>query len=510
MNFIERLTTKQILYFAALMSVCLSLAQYIIGGDLNPDGIVYLRAAQAFIEHGFSASMQVYNWPLYPMLIAFIHKATLLSYQDSAIVINTVLQAGITLGFVLLVKELGGNVTTQFFATLIILLQPHLNGYHDDYIRDFGYWCFYLFALWTFIRFIKLPSWNRALLWWLLAMIASLFRIEGVAIMLCLPLAALTDPTRSIGQRCYNLLKLYSLSFLILFALIGIHVFLAEGHPLRIGRLQEIQIYLFNIYHYPVSSLSMAIKNMQEHVLTPLSARGADKLLITGIMGYYLIKLVATANIILLGLMVYAFYKRLLKIIQPVRWTLVLIVAINVFITAYILLLDLFLSGRYLLALTMTLLLPAPFAVAYLYGLWRDRRMIRHSISYVFPVVLLVFFVFTVKLIYGMPSSHHYVLDAGRWLKIAPHTEWKVISNNQQLLYHARQNTTDWQHDYLFSWRSLMKQNTQQAHYLALDINHRQHKPFKQLRQAMGMQPIKIFANKRGDKIYVFNIKPAG
>ncbi len=65
---------------------CLVVSIWSVYADpiINIDGILYADAANSYLTHGFSETLSVYKWPLYPILMALIHQITGLSLVNSA------------------------------------------------------------------------------------------------------------------------------------------------------------------------------------------------------------------------------------------------------------------------------------------------------------------------------------------------------------------------------------------------------------------------------------------
>lgn len=149
----------------------------------NPDSVLYLRAADLFVDGRWADAMSTYRWPLYSLLIAAVKSVTGLETLLAAQVVNTVLVAGTSVAFIALADLLfDGDRAILVMATAAIILQPQLTELRPWVIRDHGYWCFLLASIYFAIADNMAPA-----LWRRLALIASLtvataFRIEGLYI----------------------------------------------------------------------------------------------------------------------------------------------------------------------------------------------------------------------------------------------------------------------------------------------------------------------------------------
>ncbi len=203
------LSPGQRLYFLAILgSIILS---WLLNRNalINPDGVLYIQTAQAFLQGGLDAALAVYKWPFYSILIALIHQITQLSMDNAAILLNTFLCILIVTGFISLVKRLGGNYQVQVCAAIIILLHTGLNDHRAYIIRDFGHWAFMLYAVYFLIVYAQNRQLRYALAFGCSIFIAFLFRTEALFILLFAPLALLL-PTQglSLAQRLVQTLVL--------------------------------------------------------------------------------------------------------------------------------------------------------------------------------------------------------------------------------------------------------------------------------------------------------------
>jgi len=88
---LENTTTKQFYYAAAVMAAIIAAQmQYIQHGWINPDSVLYFESARLIALGDFKAAVAVFNWPLYSICIAIVHKITTLDIHQSAQVLNVV------------------------------------------------------------------------------------------------------------------------------------------------------------------------------------------------------------------------------------------------------------------------------------------------------------------------------------------------------------------------------------------------------------------------------------
>ena len=97
-------------------SLLLSLWLITIDPLINRDAILYLRAADAYLESGFFASQQVFARPLISVSIALLHQLTGINLISAGLLLISVFYALFCAGFVATVRTLGGDHRVQLIA----------------------------------------------------------------------------------------------------------------------------------------------------------------------------------------------------------------------------------------------------------------------------------------------------------------------------------------------------------------------------------------------------------
>src|SRR5690606_15404520 len=216
-----------------LLSVWLTYSDNVINGD----GILYLKSAEAFADGDWRQGVTIYRWPLYAALIGALHYVSGLDTDIVAYVVNGALYAVVVWTFLSIVKLFGADRRTLWIAAILILALPSLNSYRAFVIRDVGYWAFYLVGLLAFFKFQLTPRLRLALGFGLAMTVATLFRIEGIAFLLFMPLVVLWDAGISHRERLARLAKLNIV--LLVNAVVGAAWFVTQGPGAFAGRLHE-------------------------------------------------------------------------------------------------------------------------------------------------------------------------------------------------------------------------------------------------------------------------------
>lgn len=159
-------------------SLLLSLAAR-IGGTINRDGMRYVETARVFLESGFEAARELYNWPFLPILIASVSQITGLTLESAGYLLNAFFMAG---SCALLVASASRQYPAAAWSIcLVTLALPGVNEYRNELLREFGCWFFILLSFWLALRWSEKPRWLAAVAAQASIGAAALFRPEAVA-----------------------------------------------------------------------------------------------------------------------------------------------------------------------------------------------------------------------------------------------------------------------------------------------------------------------------------------
>lgn len=166
---------------AAIASIILSVWGAYATSIANPDSVLYLRAAEYFSAGHWLDGLNVYRWPLYSLLIGGVMSMTGADALIAAQIVNGLLTLGTTMAFISLANRLtNGDRGFVTVATIIIVFQPQLMELRPWVIRDHGYICFFLTAVYFAVADNQEPSAARKLALIGALVAATLFRIEGL------------------------------------------------------------------------------------------------------------------------------------------------------------------------------------------------------------------------------------------------------------------------------------------------------------------------------------------
>lgn len=499
---------------AVLASFILSFWVVYLKQNINLDGILYMRAANMILEGDWKGACDLYNWLLYPSLIALVSKISGVGLQAAAYFLNACFAGLLSYVFISLVQEIGGSRKTIVAAALVIVFYPELNEYSYKVIRGNGYWPFYLLSLLYFIRFLKAPRWRYAVFWNISMIVAALFRVEGVVFIALLPCVLFWQRDWSFLKRSKSFLMAHSVNLAVLSAFLVFQAIRINSLALRPGRLFD-----------PLLSLNA----LWEEITVGLA--GKSDILATTLLNQYSENY---ATLIVLLIPIIIFLGKLIEVITPLLFCLLLIVpfvkfaelkskgatvilwagVINVLILFTFLLPQFFLQGRYVVALALTLLLLLPFVLVFLYEKW---QMIPSKISgqaWLCYFLALLLFVNSGEALVAIPGSSNkkYIKDSGRWIKENVPVTANIYSNNIKILFysghiygHRGAPVLTVREDVTHEW--LEQGQVGKYDYLALRVRHGKSPDQEEIVAALGRQPIRMFENKRKDKVLVFEGK---
>jgi len=194
----SNLDITRIRFFTAFASLLLSLQAVYFDDIINRDGIMYLQMSEAYLSGGLAAAKAIYDWPVFSILIAWLHQFTTLPLESCGFILNSFFFIVLTDALVLISSLLIKSRQQLTIAAALILCFVPINEYRDFILRDPGYWAFSSIALYHFMQFTKNPNYFSATLWQVFIVTAVLFRIEGSVLLLALPVYLFfTFPTLS-------------------------------------------------------------------------------------------------------------------------------------------------------------------------------------------------------------------------------------------------------------------------------------------------------------------------
>lgn len=184
----KQFTKVQTLIFYVIFIIAISLMfawQRHLYPYINRDGVTYIQAAAAFLNHGFKAAVAIGDqaqMPFFPILVAMLSKLMHLSVLSAAYLLNNMFVCLSGILFVLIIKNLCQSTSSQktiLFLSAIIWLDWHAyTSWWPLVMRDHGAMCLLLLSAYCLLKFYHQPNITRAVVWSLVLIIGALFRFE--------------------------------------------------------------------------------------------------------------------------------------------------------------------------------------------------------------------------------------------------------------------------------------------------------------------------------------------
>jgi hypothetical protein len=148
--------------------------------DINPDGVLYISAAKQIAAGNFRAAFEIYSMPFYPLLIAFIH-LLVHDWVLSARLISLISMLFAIFPLYLITREMF-NPRAALWSCLVFALVPIPNGWAIDVIRDPAFIFCFAWSIYFCLQVIVLKKTIYCFAATLCALLALLFRIEGIVL----------------------------------------------------------------------------------------------------------------------------------------------------------------------------------------------------------------------------------------------------------------------------------------------------------------------------------------
>jgi len=499
-NFISNITEeKYVPWWAAASTAIIALWMILQShGIINNDGILYIEAAKQFANHEWQKGFALYNWPVYTLLIALTNALTGLEFQASAHLISILFFALTGAGVTILAKEFGGDRRVMIAAALLLCCSPYIvRSLLPMIVRDHGFLAFHIWSLVFFLRFYRHNSIQDAAAWGITAILATLFRIEGLVYLALLPLVILMSNSLTWKKRLELILKAQSLSLAVGLVLTAALLFIPSVSLNNLGRLRDPIGFLKTVFFQLSQGLSDKAQIYGENVLGPfLENFSLSGLLIT------LALVVVTKSAFSAGWLQFAFaafsqklpesQKPLNKLV--LKWLLFLglanatVVTLSVFV----------LSTRYLLPLATLIMIASAFGLAALLQSVK-RKWILYGL---FAAIVLQL----AATLWPFSSAQRYEIEAADWIKEHITSDKKIYFDEARIRYYAFGDSSDrTEKPWSEVQRFLDSDELKQFDYVLVHLSNRHPEQRVWIISKLGA-PIATFNNSHGKQIQIHEI----
>ena len=505
LNKLRDLSTNQLQSLLVLSGMLIAAQmQYIQHGWINPDSVLYFESARLFTIGEWKQALKVFNWPLYSLLIAGVHNLTTLNIHSSAQLLNVIFFGITTASFMKLISLGGGDKKVMLAGALILFSANYLVGdVLEMLMRDPGFWAFFLTSLLFFIRFYKYGHLNDALLWQVTAMIATLFRIEGITYLIFLPLILFFSIEKkfAVSIRRYiqcNLINLIAV-IIILTAVFAMNVISAD----QLGRLNEV--FTVNLYDELTHKLFTQSVIMNELVLGQyLDEFAVQGLLLTFI--YILIaKTISATGLVNVGLAVLTLRSKAPMLNEETASVLKFTAVLALFNMGLIITKVFVLSGRYVLALALILMIFASYYFAKMFAYLSSRSKADRKWKWLTIILIIFMSLSLIKNMLPKKTGYNYQQEAIAWLRTTNEAKKPVFYDDARARYYANepfssQGSNNWN----IVMKAINNNSLNQYHYLV--ISHSSKHPEREkvlLEKLVNFREINRFKNSDAKKSVV-------
>mgnify|MGYP001818892842 CR=1 FL=1 len=492
---------------AILLNSLLFALQLSYQQPFNVDGILYLRAATVFLQHGFTASLKIYSWPLYSTLIALIKQITHLTLLQAAYILNFIFINIILIFTIKISQQLKFNLKLQFFSILVLFSLSYYSHYMHHLLRGYGYYSMNLIALYYFLIASDKRSLLACMLFFVFSCLGFLFRVEGIFYIVLLPLTVLFFTNYSYQQKIQLVLKFYLLPILIL--IVGIIILLIDKNIHNyLGRFNNIIKDLLKptiIWHNFI-----ILEEKFAQLLTYKSLSDSRFIIFVSIpilvLKYFIVSFGSYGSyFIILCYSFITFKKQQIKIQYNHYIILLSYALINWLFASLFFYKSLFLVDRYLAFAFFILLFPLIPAIEYAYI--THKNSFKNQLLF-YLLLLLLLYNFVAAIGHFGPSKKYQIL-AGKWItnNLQPISQVYFDKNSLQIKYFASANLLSQNYPKGENPYERLR-NANLTHYNYIIILIMKHKydttlqTYKKL--LFNFHIIKIFHNKRDDKVIIF------
>jgi hypothetical protein len=437
LNKLIQLPANRLTWLLTAIGVLIAMQiNYIQHGWINNDSVLYFEAARLFALGEWQQGFQLFPWPLYSALIALVHTIGAGSLHFSAQILNVLFFGIATLAFLKLIRHCGGDNATLLCGALLLFSSQYIVGDAlQMLLRDQGFWAFFLTGLVFFVRFYRSLSWTDAVAWQLAIITAMLFRIEGITYLLALPFVLLLNRNHALSTRGFALLKAHSMN-LSAGLIVTAYLFAKDLSASSLGRLKEI--FTPQLLEDLTRKFMQKSEIMANEVLGNFLDQFASEGLLLIFIFIMLAKTVSSAGWITVGLAAYAGKLRQ-KLIEYDALKILAAEMAIAYIDMFLIILKVFvLSGRYVVPLTLILILLAGFGLKQLIEqLQSDKTSKRYQ--WLVMGLLLILILGMIKNILPKREGYNYQQEAAAWLRKNTTKSDMIFFDNQRLKYHYNQ-----------------------------------------------------------------------
>ena len=410
------------------------------------DAIIYLRAADAYLQQGFAASQQEFGRPLLSVCMALLHQWTGMPIQWAGQLLVTLSYALMCTGFVATVHTLGGDRRVQILAAVVVLSHPMLNNNRSSIMRDPIFWSLLIMAFRELLLYLRQPGLKHQLRGFIYIFIASLFRFEGLFFAVLAPLSLLF--TRNLPGRLRHCLRLLVPQLVAVGGLL-LAVLVYQSQLSEDSRLFPIiNMYIDRLLAFPGEFAQVAAATA-EPMLNFTAREDAQIAVLAGFAAILLVNLCRAMTWPWLITLLWGWRAHLLDRLRPDDATVLRShILISLIYLVLFLLANRFMLERYGNQLVIFALLYIPFILSNLWGAGGKRKYL--------VIALLV--LMSADSIHNGERDKLFVREATDWVRLNTPEHSSLVTNEKYIAYFSKRD---------FDWKTALSKEFQLEALLA-------------------------------------------
>lgn len=470
----------------ASASLLLSFIAVYFDDLINADGVLYVNMAEAFLAGGLEETAKLYNWPFFSITISFLHQLTTLPIEISSYLLNGLLFILLNDTLIRISHKILPSKNQLIAAALLFICFLPINEYRDFIIRDIGYWAFSALAFYYFILFTETPTIKTATAWQLAIIVAVLFRVEGILILIGLPLFLF-----SIQKPKDGLKHILLLNYLFIISLPPL-IFITFSSHSAFNKLDSIKD--FTSINSFLSILEYNATILKTQILNEYSEDYAGLILVSGLLSMLLFKGLKAFGLGYIMLCLTSLWQKKNKKPNSAPWLLYYFFSLNAIILIVFVLHKYFITTRHtVLALISFLLIMLPTICSFLEKAWSAKAR---------SIIVFAGIILSINLIDSLVQSNSksHIKNTARWAAENLTQGSTILTDDNLISYYAKTQNTN-------TNISVGDLKNYQTYDYVIITKKKKNPEGNILFNERNLSPIYNEKNKRGDSISIYKTK---
>lgn len=415
----------RILAAAIIASFVISFLKVYNDTLVNDDAVLYLTIADHMLAGEWEHALSFFHRPFYPMLIYAASFVTGLDTISAAHIVNALLASALVYAFLYTFYHLGASGRLLMVAAVLVLFFPTFVKYKTMIIREHGFLAGLFFSIGNILLYARYRKHRYLALAIVSLLFASLFRFEAMVYAGALPLVAYVAYT---DKRPSLKTVLVLMGIFIVAGLVALYLWLGWGSE---GPVSDR---LSGIINSKLGYFFSKADIVADQVLEKYNRGEARAFMLAGLLSILLISIIERITIVYGAIAIYGYPKLVTFLGSKGFRCWQLFVGIAMITLLGILMVYHIALGRYAIAISGILLIPAIYGLYHL--LFINQSAGKHIKLAVTAVTVLFLLVHTVQKISSGDEKVH-IRQAADWIRNNIDNSEIIASNDSKLLYYS-------------------------------------------------------------------------